>query len=145
MDKGIYCLVFENPACTVRVGALGPTGFRGGWHIYVGSALGSGGLARLGRHIALARDRNKRPKWHVDCLLLDDHFSLRYAVYAPTLERLECRLAWKLGGPGVPSFGCSDCRCLSHLLCRETDPGDEIVAAFGSLGLVPVTTTIMSR
>jgi Uri superfamily endonuclease len=145
MDKGIYCLVFENPACTVKVGALGPTGFRDGWHIYTGSALGSGGLSRLGRHIALARDRNKKPKWHVDYLLLDDRFSLRYSVHAPTLERLECRLSGTLGEPGVPSFGCSDCRCPSHLLCRESDPYDEIAAAFSTLGLVPVTTTIMSR
>lgn len=62
MDKGVYCLVFHNPACTVRIGALGEIAFRKGWHIYVGSALGSGGLKRLGRHIALAADKDKRPK-----------------------------------------------------------------------------------
>ena len=43
MDKGIYCLVFENPACAIGIGALGPVPFPAGWHIYVGSALGSGG------------------------------------------------------------------------------------------------------
>jgi Uri superfamily endonuclease len=145
MDKGTYCLIFRNSGCTVRVGALGPVAFLDGWHIYIGSALGSGGLARLDRHISLARDRDKRPKWHVDYLLLDDHFSLRYAVYAPMEERLECRLTRALGNPGIPSFGCSDCRCPSHLLYRERDPYDEISTAFSSLGLVPVTKTIMNR
>jgi len=145
MPKGIYCLVFENPACTALIGALGPVAFREGWHSYIGSALGSGGLARLDRHITLSRDRDKRPKWHVDYLLTDRRFSLRYTVSAPTEERLECPLARALGEPGVPSFGCSDCRCPSHLLYREQDPRRGIAAAFRSLGLVPVTTTIMNQ
>lgn len=145
MPKGIYCLVFRNPACTARIGALGPVAFREGWHIYIGSALGSGGLARLDRHVSLARDRNKKPKWHVDYLLTDRRFSLRYTVSASTEERLECPLALTLGEPGVPSFGCSDCHCPSHLLYRERDPHSGIKAVFRSLGLVPVTTTIMNK
>lgn len=142
MDKGIYCLVFRNPACTVRVGALGEIGFRAGWHVYVGSALGSGGLARLGRHVALSRTKDKHPKWHVDYLSTDPRFSLRYTVHAVTAERLECRLADALGEPYVPAFGCSDCTCPSHLFFRPQDPGGEIRQAFQSLGLVPVTATI---
>ena len=145
MDKGTYCLIFRNSGCTVHVGALGSVAFPEGWHIYIGSALGSGGLARLDRHISLARNREKRPKWHVDYLLLNDHFSLEYAVYALMEERLECLLAATLGGPGVPSFGCSDCRCRSHLLYRAKDPYNEIITTFRSLGLDPVTKTIMSR
>ncbi len=57
MDKGIYCLVLKNPACTVRVGALGPLPFAAGWHCYIGSALGPGGLVRLERHTRLAEHR----------------------------------------------------------------------------------------
>ena len=104
MDKGIYCLVFSNPACTVRVGALGEIAFRRGWHIYVGSALGSGGLARLERHIALSRNKDKRPKWHVDYLSESQPFSLRYTLHAVTEERLECRLAEALGGENYPGI-----------------------------------------
>ena len=144
MYKGIYCLVFENPGCTVSVGALGPVIFPPGWHMYTGSALGSGGLKRLERHIALSEARDRRPKWHVDYLLTSDRFVPRYAVYAVTGERLECRLAEAVGGPGVPSFGCSDCSCHSHLFYRAADPTDEICTAFRTLGLVPVTKTIMS-
>jgi len=142
MDKGIYCLVFSNPGCTARIGALGDIAFRKGWHIYVGSALGSGGLARLDRHIALAHNRDKRPKWHVDYLSTDRHFTLRYTVHAITEDRLECRLAETLEDPGIPGFGCSDCACPSHLFYRTRNPVNEIEHAFRSLALVPVTTTI---
>jgi Uri superfamily endonuclease len=146
MDKGIYCLVFKNPGCTVRIGALGEIAFRPGWHCYVGSALGSGGLKRLERHISLAAQRDKRPKWHVDYLHTSSCFSLVYAVYAVTNDRLECRLASELGyGSGcVPKFGCSDCTCRSHLFYRPADPQDEIHSAFRNLGLIPATKTIMN-
>jgi Uri superfamily endonuclease len=145
MDKGIYCLVFRNPACTVRVGALGEVGFRKGWHIYVGSALGSGGLARLKRHIALSRDRDRRPKWHVDWLSTSPSFSLRYTLHAVTEERLECRLADAIGGERVPGFGCSDCGCPSHLFYRNRNPVGDLKEAFRSLGLSAGTKTLMNR
>ena len=137
MDKGCYCLVFANPSCTVRVGALGELPFVGGWHIYIGSALGPGGLARLTRHLRLARTKDRQPKWHVDWLLTDPRFTLAYAVSATTPERLECRLAAGIGGRDVPHFGCSDCACRSHLLYRDHDPVGEIMAAFARLGLDP--------
>lgn len=142
MDKGIYCLVFQNPACTARVGALGEIAFRKGWHVYVGSALGSGGLTRLERHVALSREKNKKPKWHVDYLSTNHRFTLRYTVHAVTEERFECRLAGALGKPGIPGFGSSDCDCPSHLFYRTRDPVSGIERAFRSLGLDPVTTTI---
>ncbi len=145
MDKGIYSLVFENPSCTVRVGALGEIAFRRGWHIYVGSALGSGGLARLERHIALSRDKDKRPKWHVDYLSASQPFSLRYTLHAPTEERLECRLAAALGRENIPGFGCSDCDCTSHLFYRRRNPVRETEAAFRTLGLAACTKTLMNR
>jgi Uri superfamily endonuclease len=144
MDKGIYCLVFQNPACTVRVGALGDLSFRKGWHIYVGSALGSGGLARLERHISLATHRNKIPKWHVDYLLTSTQFTLRYAVAAVTIGPLECTLARAIGGKSVPHFGSSDCDCPSHLFFRRLIPIHDAEEAFRKTGLVPAT-TIMSR
>jgi|WetSurMetagenome_2_1015567.scaffolds.fasta_scaffold41395_5 Uri superfamily endonuclease len=145
MHKGIYCLVFRNPGCTARIGARGPVVFRNGWHCYVGSALGSGGLSRLDRHIALAASRDKQPKWHVDYLLTDERFTLLYAVCALTTERFECDLARALGEPQVPSFGCSDCHCGSHLFFRPVNPAPEIARAIERLGLVPVTKTIMNR
>ena len=146
MDKGIYCLVVRNPACTVEVGALGPVSFSAGWHGYIGSALGPGGLVRLERHLRLAEHRNKRPKWHIDYLLSDRRFSVAYAVSAPTTERFECRLAALLaqGGTGVDRFGCSDCDCPSHLLHWRNNPREEILAAFAGLGLSSRIQTIIT-
>jgi Uri superfamily endonuclease len=145
MDKGIYCLIFYNPACTVRVGALGEIAFRRGWHVYVGSALGSGGLARLERHIALSRYRDKRPKWHVDWLSTNPSFHLQYTVHALTEERLECQLAGALGNENVPGFGSSDCDCPSHLFYRHRNPVREVNTAFRTLGLDACTKTLMTR
>ena len=144
MDKGVYCLVFKNPGCTIRVGTLGNLTFQPGWHIYVGSALGSGGLKRLRRHISLAHLKDKRPTWHVDYLLTHPDFSLRYAIYAVTQERLECSLAQALRDSGIPAFGCSDCTCLSHLFYRQGDPEEDIISLFLIFSLIPSIKTIMS-
>ena len=137
MEPGTYCLVFANPAVTLAVGRLGPVAFRAGFHLYVGSALGPGGLLRVERHLRLARDRDRPPRWHVDRLLLDTRFELVAAVTGGGAERLECALARAIGGEGVPGFGASDCGCASHLLFRPRDPTDEIRAAFSVVGLVP--------
>jgi Uri superfamily endonuclease len=145
MDKGIYCLIFTNPACTVTVGSLGPVPFAAGWHIYVGSALGSGGLARLERHSVLSQTKDRRPKWHVDYLSVSRSFCLHFTVHALTEERLECRLAAALGGKNIPGFGASDCDCSSHLFYRRRNPVKETEAAFQSLGLAACTKTLMNR
>ena len=145
MDKGIYCLVLKTSGCTTRVGALGELPLQAGWYIYVGSALGSGGLQRLGRHISLARLRNKQPKWHVDYLLTSRSFFLEYAVYAISADRLECRIARELNGSSIPDFGCSDCSCTSHLLYREEDPVQELLATFHTFELDPVIKTMINE
>jgi len=144
MDKGIYCLVFENPGCVVQVGALGEIAFQSGWHIYIGSALGSGGLKRLMRHISIARNHDRNPKWHVDYLLTSSFFSLYYTVYGVTRDRFECRLANILNESNVPAFGCSDCSCTSHLLYRQDNPKQDILAAFRELQLDPIIKTIIN-
>jgi Uri superfamily endonuclease len=144
MDKGVYCLIFKNHGLTVRVGALGNLTFKAGWHIYVGSALGSGGLKRLDRHISLARMHDKKPKWHIDYLLTNPAFSLHHAIYAVTQEQYECRLAQSLRKSGVLGFGCSDCSCSSHLLFRKQDPTEEIVSEYRNLKIDPVIKTIIS-
>jgi len=144
MDKGVYCLIFKNQALTVSIGALGYLTFQAGWHIYIGSALGSGGLKRLDRHISLAHMHDKKPKWHIDYLLTNPAFSLHYAIYAVTQEQYECRLAQSLRKSGVLGFGCSDCSCSSHLLFRKQDPTEEIVSEYRNLKIDPVIKTIIS-
>ncbi|HOI14605.1 MAG TPA: GIY-YIG nuclease family protein [Methanoculleus sp.] len=135
MDKGVYALILENTGCVVWIGALGEREFFAGSHIYVGSALGSGGLARADRHVRLALHRDRPPRWHIDYLLLDPHFAPAAIITAATARDYECELAGTIGGSSVPGFGCSDCTCPSHLFYRSGDPVAEILAAFRSLGL----------
>jgi Uri superfamily endonuclease len=142
METGIYCLLLENGPADVAVGSLGTLRFPRGWHLYVGSALGPGGLARVERHLRLYRNRDRSPRWHIDYLLLSPSFRLRYVLSALTGQDLECRLAEALGPPLVPGFGCSDCTCPSHLFHRRGDPRNEVAEAIGSLGLAPVITTL---
>ncbi len=133
--KGVYCLVFKNRACKLEVGKKGEFSFRTGFHIYVGSALGNGGLKRVKRHINLSRNRDRNPRWHVDYLHLNPAFRLVSAVYAFTSDRLECTLASRIGGNFVPGFGCTDCLCSSHLFYRNKNPLLDITEAFEALGL----------
>jgi len=135
MDKGVYALVLENSNCIVRIGALGEREFPAGSHIYVGSARGSGGLARADRHVRFALHRDRPPRWHIDYLLLDPHFAPAAVITATTARDYECELARTVRGSSVPGFGCSDCTCPSHLFYRSGDPVPEILAAFRSLGL----------
>ena len=144
MDKGIYCLVLRNPECTVHVGALGAQAFAAGFHVYAGSAQGSGGLQRVRRHILLAQDHKRCPKWHIDYLLTCDNFELFSVICASTEQKFECRLAGTLPGSPVPHFGCSDCSCGSHLFFTPDDPRDGIRIAFQGLGLAPAITTLIT-
>ena len=99
----------------LTVGRLGVLSFDG-WYVYVGSALGPGGLKRLQRHFDYA-DRHDAPmRWHVDALL--GAGALRGAVVGVTNERLECLLADGLSATHLPAFkgfGSSDCGCVTHL------------------------------
>jgi Uri superfamily endonuclease len=142
MDKGIYCLILENRPVFVSIGALGNLWFPAGFHIYVGSAQGPGGLSRVSRHLAFARGEGRGPRWHIDYLLRSPRFRIDSVVCAGTLEPLECRLATLLPGIPVPGFGCSDCRCTSHLFFSPRHPGEGIAGAMASLSLTPCSKTI---
>lgn len=139
MDKGIYCLILAcAEPCTVRIGALGPTEFRKGWYLYAGSALGSGGLSRVTRHIRFFQEQYRKPKWHIDYLMAAGEVTLTSVICAKTEERLECLLAKNIGGDRVEKFGCSDCSCDSHLFYRKDSPKAEIIRAFEKTGVKSV-------
>jgi Uri superfamily endonuclease len=145
MDKGVYALVLANSRRSLCIGSLGVREFEAGWHVYVGSALGSGGLARAERHIRLHSLRDRPPRWHIDHLLIDPGFTLSVVVCAPTLRDWECDLARQIGGAAVPGFGCSDCTCSSHLFYRPKNPLREVVTAFEALKLDACIKTIKNE
>ena len=116
---GVYLLVLEMPISrSIRVGSLGACRLDKGYYVYVGSAM-AGLDSRIKRH----HRRRKRLRWHIDYLT-------RYAgriVDFPirTTHRLECNLAGDLGriaDDRLQGFGCSDCRCNSHLFFFAAQP-----------------------
>ncbi|MEA3312481.1 MAG: GIY-YIG nuclease family protein [candidate division WOR-3 bacterium] len=130
MPKGTYVLCMRlDEQREIAIGKLGTFLFPAGYYLYVGSALGPGGLeARLARH----RRRKKRPRWHIDYLL--QHARLLEVWSMASEERLECSLAREiremLGAQIVaPGFGSSDCRCPSHLVYFEARPVCEALEA----------------
>ncbi len=121
--KGTYVLVLRlEGSKEISVGRLGTFAFRSGYYLYVGSALGPGGLkARLARH----RRHDKKLRWHIDYLLEKTHLVEVWSV--ASTDKLECRWAQAARQlPGsempVPGFGSSDCRCLSHLIYLARKP-----------------------
>jgi Uri superfamily endonuclease len=112
--KGTYCLIIHvNRDITLRVGKkLGSIIFDEGYYVYVGSALNSL-ESRLKRHLS----DDKKLFWHVDYLLSSSDAELVEIVFAVDGSRWECVLASMIGMEGVEirGFGCSDCKCISHL------------------------------
>lgn len=120
---GTYALMLQaDRRQTVQVGRLGQLAVEPGCYVYVGSALGPGGVrARVGHHSRLAT----RPHWHID--YLRRAATLRHVWYSYDCVRREH--AWAdifVRMPGVsiplPGFGASDCACPAHLFFFDRIP-----------------------
>ncbi|MDR3282107.1 MAG: GIY-YIG nuclease family protein [Candidatus Methanoplasma sp.] len=96
-----------------EVGRLGRLCFRRGRYCYVGSA--ENGLdQRIGRHLSC----EKKVRWHIDRLTLAAGSMQAYESHVP-----ECGLARAVeeagGVPVADGFGCSDCKCRTHLFLLD--------------------------
>jgi len=125
---GTYVLaLWLERATSIPVGRLGLTQFPAGWYLYVGSALGPGGLrARLGRHCRRL-STGKKAHWHIDYLREVAVWGGAWALASE--RRLECtwaQLLLRLSRVGVvaPAFGASDCHCPAHLIHLPGLPED---------------------
>jgi Uri superfamily endonuclease len=115
--KGSYCLIIKLAEDSdIKVGSLGIINFTRGYYVYVGSALNSL-EGRLKRHWR----PDKKIHWHVDYLLNNKNASLIDVVYAVDDGKWECLIAAALSKKGgeTSRFGCSDCKCGSHLFKFE--------------------------
>jgi len=111
---GTYVLLlYLRKGRQIEVGHLGAIFFSRGWYAYVGSAYGPGGLAaRLGRH----QREIKKLRWHID--YLRTRAEPRWVWFncsATPLEHTWAAGLLKQGAFAINGFGCSDCRCPSHL------------------------------
>ena len=110
-EKGTYILKIKlNRGRKIKFGNK-ERFFRKGYYFYVGSALGkSVNLKnRIGRHLK----KEKKKFWHIDYLL---EFGDVKGIYVSN-KGCECEVAKDLTGmfKCVEGFGCSDCKCKSHL------------------------------
>jgi Uri superfamily endonuclease len=117
VEKGAYCLcIFIENDLQVQIGALGLLHFKSGRYIYVGSAL-NGLIARVKRHIKTSKGIYNAIHWHIDYLLKEKNVKCEAVYLLFCEERVECELAREIGAKSnsIKKFGCSDCRCESHL------------------------------
>jgi len=115
--RGTYCLCISlSKGLELEIGALGMIGFDQGLYVYVGSAL-NGLEARVRRHIRTSRGDFKAIHWHIDYLLREPEVEIGRVYVLMSDLREECHIAEEIKtlGTSVKGFGCSDCRCESHL------------------------------
>ncbi len=110
--KGIYCLIGRLTSDSdITIGSLGSIRFKEGYYAYVGSAM-TNLEKRVERHFT----KYKKLRWHIDYLIVHPSFIPMTAIYMETHDNSEeHRLASMIKGRPIPSFGCSDCNCPSHL------------------------------
>ena len=110
--KGCYCLIIHlNDEKTIKIGKkLGKITFKEGYYVYVGSAMNSLS-SRITRHLS----DEKKLHWHVDYLLKNSEIT--DVIYNESTQKIECDLSHHLAAKanGIEGFGCSDCKCESHL------------------------------
>ena len=108
---GVYAVISElSDSKEIPVGKSRSYYLSKGYYTYVGSAL-NGLEKRLERHLS----NRKNMHWHIDYLL--ESAAVRGMIFATTPENMGCSVADSLSKelPSIPGFGCSDCRCDSHL------------------------------
>ena len=111
--RGIYVLVISlGCSADVAVGKLGILRFEKGLYAYIGSAQ-----VALERRIERHLRKEKRVFWHIDCLLENPSAKILKIFTKNSGRQDECNVAAKIWtrGEAVAGFGCSDCRCKSHL------------------------------
>jgi Uri superfamily endonuclease len=113
---GAYALIlFCSEKGMIRIGKLGGIELRPGFYVYVGSALGPGGVrARVAHHQKVS----PRPHWHIDYLRPHTRLvRVGYCLGPIRREHQWARFFSSLPGVSVPlaGFGSSDCHCPAHL------------------------------
>ncbi len=117
--KGIYILQIRvNREFSKKIGSLGMVRFERGIYLYIGSAQNSL-ESRIQRH----RSRRKKKFWHIDYLLNSRYVKISDVFFKRSRKFMECRIANILNKMGKPvlKFGCSDCKCKSHLIRMKSD------------------------
>ncbi len=128
--NGVYLLAAElGKDTTLTIGKLGEIHFKKGCYVYVGSAL-NGLEQRITWHLRT----QKKSHWHIDYFL--QYSTVLNVFYKETTKTEECTIAhvFEKNFLFIPGFGCSDCRCTSHLFYGSSA---DIIRVAHSLGMKP--------
>lgn len=121
-SKGSYVLLCELlKDINLRIGSLGTYTLKKGNYIYIGSALGPGGLySRVCRHLK----KHKKTWWHIDYLTIHPECVIKLAIIIPSEEKLECVISRNLYKANfvapIRKFGSMDCDCPSHFFLNKS-------------------------
>lgn len=120
---GTYALILScSVDAVIQIGRLGQLQLRPGFYVYLGSALGPGGVrGRLAHHEKVS----ERPRWHIDYLRA--HTKIDQVWYSQGTRCREHQWACAMRtvrGASMPmaGFGVSDCQCESHLYFFKRRP-----------------------
>jgi len=119
--KGTYIIVIHlQENSKIIIGSLGKLDFIKGYYLYIGSAMGNKGSAKLENRIKrhVSESNNKNLFWHIDYLLVSKFCLITKIYLIPTIIRLECIISkeiFKASDNYIKNFGSSDCQCPSHL------------------------------
>jgi len=132
-SPGTYALLLSSATdSSIRVGRLGDLRLQPGYYVYVGSALGLGGVrGRLAHHMRPA----ERPHWHIDYLRKKTTLeAVWFCYHRKPLEHAWAKRFAAMPGASVPlaGFGSSDCDCESHLFFFAKCPARGLAAKLGS-------------
>lgn len=112
LNTGAYNLVMSlGKDSRIKIGELGLIEFKKGYYVYTGSAMNNLDK-RVSRHLS----NNKKMHWHIDYFLKHAKV-IKVKKYKCNVKQ-ECdinKIFLDLGQP-IKKFGCSDCRCVSHLV-----------------------------
>lgn len=135
-----YCLIIQlSQDSTIKVGKLGEMDFKKGYYVYVGSALNSID-SRVRRHLS----KEKKLFWHIDYLLNSPNSDVKEVILERSPEKWECDVAMEISkkGTSTDKFGCSDCKCSSHLFYFEKKKAAENACLYSFKKLKLVFETI---
>jgi Uri superfamily endonuclease len=124
--KGSYVLLIElENDLTIKVGKLGDIFFKKGFYVYVGGAL-NGLEKRIERH----KRSDKKFHWHIDYFL--KHGKIQNVFYKESIKKEECEISKKFENfESIYGFGCSDCKCRSHLFYGSKKDILQIISEIG--------------
>ena len=121
MSSGAYILCLElSKSISVQIGKLGMLDFQAGFYYYVGSAFNPKQKypleKRIIRHLKPLKFKNMH--WHIDYVLAIKDIRVHSIFMIPSRSKEECEIAAIIKEStesDISRFGCSDCKCTSHL------------------------------